>query len=296
MTATDASTTPAYAPVHGTVLGRPIQVMVPDDAVRAAVTRVLSGFAAPDLHAGGDTANGATYTLDRTEEGFWSVSGPLAGFNTNGGLTDGLLALEYQIVTDALARHTGLFHLHGAALATPDGGAGVLVVGESGSGKTTLVLALLRRGFVPYSDDVALMEPDTLALRPFPRAFHVRQPSLSLLARLGMAAAAFADAPPGFYLPPRWAVAPVPVRVVLFPALRPDAPPALAPLAPAESAALLLAQSATLAVPGAVRLALGTVARLTTHARCYRLYSGDLVATLDRVTEAVAASESERTP
>lgn len=261
------------------ILGEPVTVTVPDPDLRAAVTRVLSGFTPP---AGVPVRGGTPYTLERTADGFWSVSRPGAGFNTNGDLTDALLALEWQLVMDALARRTDLFHLHGAALAAPDARTGLVIVGESGSGKTTLVLALLRAGFLPFSDDVALMEPETLMLRPFPRAFHVRQPSRPLLATLGMTAREFDTAPPGFFIPSRWATAPAPVRVVLFPSLRPEEPPRLVPFAPAESARALLAQTATLT--GASRLALATAARLTARAHCYRLFSGDLTATVALIT------------
>lgn len=268
----------AAPPLRLRLLDAPVTVTVPDPVVHLAATRVLSGFVSPVGAVGADDAAHVPYTLARNEDGYWSVSRPGAGFVANGDLTDGLLALEWQLVMDVLSRCTDLFHLHGAALVAPDGRTGVLVVGESGSGKTTLVLALLRGGYLPYSDDVALMAPDTLALRPFPRAFHIRQPSRPLLEALGMAAREFEDAPPGFYIPPRWATTTAPVRVVLFPTLRPDAPPRIEPLAPSASAALLLAQTASLA--GASRLALAATARLTAQARCVRLFSGDLAATV----------------
>lgn len=71
-----------------------------------------------------------------------------------------------------LLRRQGLFGLHAAAVATPEG-PNVLFVGPSGSGKTTLAIALIRRGGRFLTDDAILLRArsdgvDALALRrPF---------------------------------------------------------------------------------------------------------------------------------
>jgi hypothetical protein len=71
-----------------------------------------------------------------------------------------------------LLRRHGLFGLHAAAVATPQG-QNVIFVGPSGCGKTTMAIALIRRGGRYLSDDAILLRArsgsiDALALRkPF---------------------------------------------------------------------------------------------------------------------------------
>lgn len=266
------------------VLSHAVEIDVPDAAMREAATQILRAFTADE---GAKSGTPARYTLARTDGGRWTIAAPGSSFGTDSSMTSGLLALEWHLITDALARQTTFFHLHGAALATPDGRSGLLVVGESCSGKTTLMLALMQCGFLPYSDDITLMEPETLLLHPFPRAFHLREGTLALLRERPDAPVwDLGDMPPGFFLPPRYASVPTPVRFVLFPTLRLGQPPEIVPLAPAESAPMLLSQTLTLA--GTPALALGTAARLTTAARCARLFTGDLTATADLVTALTA--------
>jgi hypothetical protein len=57
-----------------------------------------------------------------------------------------------------LLERLGLFSLHAACLADPDG-AGVLLSGPSGSGKSTLSLALARAGMSFLSDDIVFLAP-----------------------------------------------------------------------------------------------------------------------------------------
>lgn len=273
-----------YPRLRYRILTHAVEIDVPDAAMRDAVARVLGHFTPDDGDAddGGMATERVQYTLVRSSEQRWMVSRSGSGFGTDTEMTSGLLALEWHLVTDALAKQTTFFHLHGAALATPGGQRSVLVVGESGSGKTTLMLALMQRGFLPYSDDVALIEPESLLLHPFPRAFHLREGTRALLReRPDAPLGDFARLPPGFLLPPRYASAPAPVRFVVFPSLRLGQPPEFVPLTPAESATMLLSQ--TLTLTGTPVLALGTAARLTVAARCGRLFMGDLAATADLV-------------
>ncbi len=163
-----------------------------------------------------------------------------SGFGTDTEMTSGLLALEWHLVTDALAKQTAFFHLHGAALATPNGQSGLLIVGESGSGKTTLMLALMQRGFLPYSDDVTLIEPEMLLPPSVPRAFHLREGTRSLLQeRPDAPLGDFERLPPGFLLPHATPRHPRPCGCSLS-LVAAWATTAVCSLAPAESAAMLL--------------------------------------------------------
>jgi hypothetical protein len=191
---------------------------------------------------------------------------------------DYLLALgmlEFQLVETALNRDTGLFHLHGAALCAPLRHAGLVLAGASGVGKTTLSLALMMRGFTPFTDDIVLIDPATLHVRGLRRAFHTGADTWPLLESVaGSAVRPDIEAPPGYFVPPQWASEPVPIRWLLFPEFQPNQTPRLVPLTPAEAASRVLAQTGTLA--RAPRLALSTTTALIRQAECYRFITGDL--------------------
>ena len=233
------------------------------------------------------------YALARQSEDAWVLMRDDVGLRTDADLATAVLALEWQIVTDAIDRRRDLFHLHGAALATPDGTAALLIVGVSGSGKTTLTLGLMAAGFRPFGDDVIFLDPSSLALLPLRRAFHVRAPTRGLVP-LPEWDAPWTD-PTGtrWYLPPRWATAPSPpITAIVFPEVQPDAALSLAPLTPAEGAHRLLSHSVTLDASPA--LALSSVRLLTTQATCYRLTVGDPLATVAEVCALVSPAGHER--
>lgn len=202
-----------------------------------------------------------------------------------------LLALEWRLVTDLVARRHDRFHVHGATLCLPSRAGSILIPGESGSGKTTLTLGLMARGFLPYADDVSLIDPTTLSPETLRRAFHIDARTRSLIARLQPAPAWDWDTlPAGYFLPPRWADRPAPLRYVLFPSLQPDATPRLTALSVADAAMALLPYSTTLAQRP--DLALATAARLTAHARAYRLITGDVEATIRSVVDLVTTAHA----
>jgi hypothetical protein len=60
--------------------------------------------------------------------------------------------------------------VHAGVCASPSGDA-VLLSGESGSGKTTIVAALVQEGYTYLSDEAAVLDPETLLVRPWPRPF-----------------------------------------------------------------------------------------------------------------------------
>jgi hypothetical protein len=99
--------------------------------------------------------------------------------------------LEHVLALVALVvalRRFGLFHLHAAVLAEPDGRA-ILVAGGAGSGKSTLTLALLEAspGLAWLGDDTALLSarPGGLAVLGFPRPFHLSGTTAAAFPRLG---------------------------------------------------------------------------------------------------------------
>ncbi|MGE3889790.1 MAG: hypothetical protein AB7H81_25485 [Vicinamibacterales bacterium] len=261
---------------------RNVAVIVPDAADRAAVEAILGGFprigeAAPDE---------ATYTLRRAAAGGWEFWSGGTRTHQATTLEDGLLALEWQVVTDLLAQTDDRFHLHGAALADPSSTFSVLVLGESGVGKTTLTLALIAAGFKPYTDDVILLAPASLVPATFERAFHVDATTRALADGLPHDPAwEVPGVPDGYFLPATWAREPLPVRVVIVPKARDHERPLLVGLPIAEAATTILGFSGSL--EHAPALALRTAARLTAAAPCYALYAGPLARTAQFLAEAV---------
>ena len=259
-------------------------------AARAARRSILRAFGPVAV---APAATLPRFALVREADG-WAVRQDDALVHTGEDFPTALATLEWHLLTAALRDRDADFALHAAALRLPGRRASLLLIGESGKGKTTLALALMQRGFTPYGDDVALLDPRTLDVRSFRRAFHIRPGTWQALAALRDPLAPWPpgsdrpDATPeGYYLPPRWAPNPAPVRWVLFPRYLPGQEPALTPLAPAEAAPALLAHSASLSRNPAQALA--TAARLTAEARCYRCLVGDLAASVGLIERALAA-------
>jgi len=267
---------PHLAPFHGRLMDYPVVVTAPDPEAQAAIRSVLQGFATRV-----PSADAVSYVVRRDERDRWCLEADLARVCEGHTLADVLVALEWRLVTDMLARGRHGFHLHGAALGTPSGQASVLVVGASGAGKTTLTLALMGRGFLPFSDDVVLIDPRRLTPATFRRAFHTDPATRALIG--SHPECRFDGMPPGYAVPLSWAEHPAPVRTILFATLRPQAVPAVTRLSVGDAAIALLRFSLTL--ESAPELALAVAARLTARATSYTLSVGDLDATADLVTE-----------
>jgi hypothetical protein len=263
-----------------------IAITVPDTETGATLHAVLSGFPAAEVAAGT-----ARYAIGRDAAGAWWVDAHGSRILSGVSRVDALLGVEWHAVSDVLAATPHLLHLHGAALATPSGDGALLVLGASGAGKTTLVLALMTLGFVPFADDVVLVEPDSLAVQTFPRAFHADETTRTLVERLpGPITWRFDGLPPGCAQPLRWASQPAPVSAIVFPELRPGDAPSLTRLSIADATATLLPFSGTLGSNPA--LALSVAAKLTGSVGCYTLRSGDLPATCALVASLAAGSLS----
>lgn len=258
-----------------------VTIAAPHPEARAALSTIFGGFpsAPPDEPP-------ARYALSLTERGRWQVDVRGARVFDDVSLDDALMGLESEVVTDVLSSHPTYFHLHGGAFLAPSAHASLLLLGASGSGKTTLGLALMARGFLPFADDVVLIDPATLAPRVFGRAFHVDDSTKALLAGLdGTSNWSFDRFPTGYFVPPEWASGVARVQAILFPVRSTGAQPSVLPLSVAETAAALL--SYTMTLDRDPRFALAVAARLTKQARGYALVTADLQATADAVAEVV---------
>jgi hypothetical protein len=146
-----------------------------------------------------------------------------------------LTQLEWHTVTTALEATEAYLPIHGAVLARD--GAAVLLLAESGGGKTTLTLGLMRRGWQPLADDIALIDTQTLAIQPFPRCFHVDDTTRALA--MNEALVEWPGSVRGYARPLHWAESQQPVRTILLVERCPTCPSRLRGVTLAEAAAAI---------------------------------------------------------
>jgi hypothetical protein len=244
------------------LLGYHVAVTAADVAMGRACQSVLASFAIDSPEA--ETAV-QSYSVVRADDR-WHVEAAGRRLHSATDPRAAIAALEWQLVTDALKHRADLFHVHGAALAPPSLDGAIVLAGAGGVGKTTLARALMERGFVPFGDDVTLVDPVSLSVQPFPRAFHLRESGGDT------PDAADPDGLPTYFQPPRWARFPLPVKLILFLVRTAEREARVVPLGSADAASSLLGQSGTLAAAPAHALAIAV--RLIAQAPCYRFELG----------------------
>ena len=251
--------TPTSQPVRVLVHGRAIDIEVPNAEDRAVVASVLRGFPSADAAAADEH-----YAVRRPPDGGWMVERDGEMTHRAATIDDALLALEWQLVTDLLARPINRFPPARRGAGRSDGAAH----------------RASARG-------VGRRQDHAHAGATFERAFHVDESTRELVAALphdpdwevpGL--------PGGYFLPRRWAGEPSPVGAIIFPRGRGLDWPLLVSLPVADAATALLGASGSLDTDPA--MALKVAARLTAAAPCFALYSGALPATVELVQDAVA--------
>lgn len=199
-------------------------------------------------------------------------------------LPGALWGLEAALCEAAIVFQKRLIALHAAAASQDRRTA--LLVGRSGAGKSTLSLALARRGLSVATDDVTLIEPDTLRLLPIPRCFHLDPDSVALLEADGLRF-------PGEWKRSRFLVprdfggaAPAGrAEVVVFITGPREERPGIAPVSQAEMAARLLSETGQSSA--ANRETVSALSRLAAGASCYTLAPGPLTETADAVARLI---------
>lgn len=235
------------------------------------------------------TAELPRYRLARVDRGeepwFWVLDERRAvfGLPLAGATLDWFL---WRLNGDIVRGSRDFFVVHAGAVVTPSGD-GVVLPGHSGAGKSSLVAGLARRGFGYLSDEYAAIDPVERGLFPVPRALSLKPGSYGL----------FDDLRP----PPRdqgfqgsqWHIpscdvgrhggeGPHPIRWVIAPEYRGDAPVSIEPMTPAMTAFTLGSHSPGLGVYG--RRALPLLGDVAQGSRGFRMISGNL-------QEAVSAIE-----
>jgi hypothetical protein len=212
-----------------------------EDWVHPALTHVeIEGTAQADI------------TLDVIEEHSGHVvvmdGDPVARCDHGNQLTREVLI----IVRDTTINRTDFFlQIHAGVVS--NGSHGVMLPAAAGGGKSTLTAALVNRGFRYLTDEIALLQNDTLDVRPVPFAITVKPGSL---APLSTDYPHLADSPRHrredeqdvvYLIPPeqnRYPAngAPLLVRWIVFPRYGTDETTALRPLGKAEALSRLLSE------------------------------------------------------
>jgi hypothetical protein len=224
----------------------------------------------------GETGVEALLEGDRIDGFRWRV-GESAG--TTSDLPGALWSLEAALCQAIIRSQRRCMAVHASAICA--GNSATLLVGRSGAGKTTLSLALARRGLAVATDDVALVEPETLNVFPIPRCFHLDDQSVTLLE---------AD---GLRFPQSWkrfsfmvpsdlgvrAIGPCRAQLLVFVSAPPAEQPLITPISQAEMVARLLSETGQgpLEDPEIVR----GLCRLAGGVSCHSLIPGPLAETAD---------------
>jgi len=196
-------------------------------------------------------------------------------------LRETLQELEYQVCQRVIDGSSTSVVLHGATVCGPRGSA--FIAGQSEAGKTTLALALAARGYAVMSDDIALLDPVSGALRAVPRCFHLDDRSRRLLRRAGLRLPALAKQH-GFVTPAdvnRQLMRDVAVRHIIALDSGRGSLPTLSPLPQAAMVASLSVEAGWANLSPA--RAISALSRMTGGAQCWKLRGGKLQPTTAKV-------------
>lgn len=191
--------------------------------------------------------------------------------------------LEKLVAIDLQKQRTDLYFVHASALARAGGA--IMIAAESGTGKSTTAWALLQHGFEYLSDELAPVDPATLAVHPYPHALCLKAhppgpypvPEDSVLTERTL------HIPPAL-LPAPVVQQPVPLRALLF--LQRDdgdSAPSVSEISAAEASARLYANTLNaLAHPGS---GLTVAVRIAGELPAFIVHASDLRATCELISD-----------
>jgi hypothetical protein len=202
-------------------------------------------------------------------------------------LHDLVFALEEDIENALLARAGDWMALHAGAAVLRD--AAIVIVGRPDTGKTTTTFQLVELGLELLCEEIAAVDPRTLAVQPFPQVLTLsRAYAEAFRARFPVVGGALSvpTASVARYAAHRVRRRPAPARVVLFPAFDPSREPALARATPGEVLTELLGHCFPPA--GGDERLYDDVIRLAERCRLIRLFSNGIEATRSLLGEVLA--------
>ncbi len=83
-----------------------------------------------------------------------------------------LSKLEWIVTVSIQEKLSSFLHLHAGGIVT-DNNKAMLIVADHGIGKSSIVIGLLLKGFKCLSDDIILVDTESLSFHCFPRAFKI---------------------------------------------------------------------------------------------------------------------------
>ncbi len=92
--------------------------------------------------------------------------------------------LEWGVNWRVIVTASAYLQIHAAAIAYQ--GCGCVLAGSSGCGKSTLAAALTSRGWQYLCDELALIEPETLEVHPFPKALCIKVGGFEAIRRMNL--------------------------------------------------------------------------------------------------------------
>ncbi len=235
------------------------------------------------------------YRLVREPRGFVAAYSPRRLLTRSRKPDRLLVPLEWWITYDILYSHRQSLHLHGGGFRS--GNAAVLLPGGHGAGKTSLTLEALYRGYQVYSDEILVVDPERILLRPYPRCFVVKEPGMLLFPHLQGLYRTRGPQKAGrsvmvWYVNPRevrpdYLAPPAPCRWLIFPRFRAGAPTLVTPVSELEVVGKLLSCVFTFFLN--THATLTGVAALARRCRAYAIEFGDLRQGFDAIEDLLAA-------
>jgi hypothetical protein len=137
-------------------------------------------FRAFPLRRGGASAGLQHYEIERGD-GYVLRKGRRLLFRCQD-LDDAVEFLESEVYSQLVRLLDGRLLFHAAAAVRQ--GTLILLPAASGGGKTTLVTGLVKRGCRYLTDEMLILHPSTLSVRPFPKPLNLKYGSLALFPRL----------------------------------------------------------------------------------------------------------------
>jgi hypothetical protein len=220
---------------------------------------VLDVTVAPDARAAEGTVEGRRV---------WSIALPAGA---------AVSVLLGQIAGTLATNLRRLLFIHAGAVALA--GRGVILVGHSGTGKTSTVAALVRKGALYLSDEVALLDPVMGTVAPFALPMAVKPWTRTAAGSLPVGRRLARDRTADFWLPRDLGGA---VPADTFVLLRAEqAGPRLTPISPAQMLLAISEHASSFKQQHRVREAFAGFARLLRNAQCVALEASRPAAHVD---------------
>jgi HprK-related kinase A len=204
-----------------------------------------------------------------------------------------LQSLLVWLINSRAVEWIGKDHLlfHAGAIAA--GQTGIILPAQSGSGKSTLTAALVAGGCSYFSDEAAIIDPDSGLLLPFPKAIKLEPDSLPVLASRFPELEVNSETQSRrvtYLCPPddRWPSGPATPKLIVFPQYVSGARTQMSAMPRSVAFERLLAHSfsaGNLAAEGIQQLV-----QLVQACACYELTVGDLDDAVKQIMQAIDSS------